>query len=235
MDQPATPSPDHGLALTERAIAAVDADPHRLVLDYNEAAGPWVGGERTPFPADLLATAALPGGRPLSPSLRRWLAYDTSLLRRFGWFGPTTWYADRPTGATGADPGFELTPRPLGELARAEYGDGWGAVYDALSGRFPECFLLPGGSDSRRVLAVGAPDGHGEYPVFALDIDDLPCIELMYPGFDVYLADTAGLITRRGSGYSALAADHRYGARMHLHARHAFGGAMAEECLDPPS
>ncbi|MEU9132264.1 hypothetical protein AB0D08_29845 [Kitasatospora sp. NPDC048540] len=227
-------SPDHGVALTERAIAAVEADPHRLVLGHLEAAGPWVGVTRTPFPAELLATAAFPGGRPLPPSLRRWLGYDTGLLRRFGWFGATTWYAE-PAGAAGADRGFELTPRPLGELARAEFGDGWGSVYDALSDRFDECFLLPGGSDSRRVLATGEPDAFGEYPVFALDIDDLPCIELMYPGFDVYLADTAGVISRRGSGYSALSEDPRYAARMHTHARNAFGGAMAEECLDLPS
>ncbi|MER8185979.1 hypothetical protein [Kitasatospora sp. NPDC094015] len=227
-----TTSADHGVGLTERALAAVAADPHRRVLDHLAAAGPWVVGAPEPLPPGQLATLSFPSGRPLPPSLRRWLGYDTSLLRRFGWFGATTWYAEQPSTE---QPGAGLTPRPLGALARAEFGDGWGAAFDALSERFDECFLLPGGSDSRRVLATGEPDRYGEYPVFALDVDDLPCIELMYPGFDVYLADTAGLIGRSGSGYSALAADPRYGERMRAHARHAFpAGGMAEECLDLP-
>ncbi|WP_216678553.1 hypothetical protein [Streptomyces sp. MNP-20] len=87
------------------------------------------------------------------------------------------------------------------------------------------------GSDSRRVLATGAVDEYGEYPVFALDIDDLPCIELMYPGLDVCLADTAGLITRAGHRYSAPADDPAYGPRMRTHARQVFAGELAQECL----
>ncbi|TVL90341.1 hypothetical protein [Streptomyces sp. SAJ15] len=210
-----TPTVDHGAALTERVIASVEAEPHRLILDYAPWAGPWLDGPPEPVPADVLATATFPSGRPLPPSLRRWLAFDGGFFRRFGWFGPD----------------HRFTPRPLGRLARDTLGDEWGGVYDALSTRFDECFLLPGGSDSRRVLATGEPDDHGEYPVFALDVDDIPCIELMYPGLDVYLADTAGVITCQGRGYSALAEDRTYGRRMRTHARNVFGGELHEDCL----
>ncbi|GAA2624719.1 hypothetical protein GCM10010399_65130 [Dactylosporangium fulvum] len=207
---------EHGEALVERVVDTVRADPGRLVLDYNPWAGPWVDGDADPMPAEVLATAAFPSGRPLPPSLRRWLAFDTGMLRRSGWF----------------DAGYTFTPRSIGQLARDEYGDGFGSIYDnpALVDRFDECFLLPGGSDSRRVLATGVAGEHGEYPVFALDVDDLPCIELMYPGFDVYLADTAGLLDdEHRVGYSALAADRRYGPRMREHARNVFAGGLAED------
>ncbi|MFJ8623543.1 hypothetical protein ACIRD3_11950 [Kitasatospora sp. NPDC093550] len=218
-----TSAAEHGAALTERAVAAVRAHPRRPVLAYDRFAGPWVDGEPRPVAPGALERAVFPSGRPLPPSLRHWLAYDTGLLRRFGRL------AEDGTGV----PVF--TPRPLGEIALAEFGEGWGAPFTALSERFDECFLLPGGSDSRRVLATGVPDGHGEYPVFALDVDDLPCIELMYPGLDVYLADTAGLPLRRGEGYSALAAHPVYGARMREHARNRLGGRLSELCLDWPA
>ncbi|KUF15119.1 hypothetical protein [Streptomyces silvensis] len=206
----------HGVALTERVIASVEADPSRLILDYAPWAGPWVSEAAEPVPAGVLDAAVFPSGRPLPPSLRRWLAYDGDMLRRFDWF----------------DPEYRFTPRTLGQLALDEYGDMWGACYEPLSSRFDECFLLPGGSDSRRVLATGEPDEYGEYPVFALDVDDLPCIELMYPGLDVYLADTAGLLAaREAPGYSTLADDREYGRRMRSHARQVFAGELSEICL----
>ncbi|MFJ9605948.1 hypothetical protein ACIRS1_06265 [Kitasatospora sp. NPDC101176] len=225
---PSADAAEHGAALTERVVAAVRADPQRAVLDYDRFAGAWVEGEAQPLAAGVLETAVFPSGRPLPPSLRRWLAFDTGLLRRFGWF------EEQDEDGDGA-PVF--APRPLGELAVEEFGEGWGAFFAALSERFDECFLLPGGSDSRRVLATGTPDAHGEYPVFVLDVDDLPCIELMYPGLDVYLADTAGLLVRGadGEGYSALAADPVYGGRMREHARHYLDGELSEECLDRPA
>ncbi|MEU8921957.1 hypothetical protein AB0D10_13625 [Kitasatospora sp. NPDC048545] len=221
-----TSAAEHGVALTERAVAAVRADPQRLVLAHDRFAGPWVDGRPRPVAPEVLERAVFPSGRPLPPSLRRWLAYDSGMLRRFGWFAEE--------GADGVD-ALVFTPRPLGEIATAEFGEGWGAPFGALSERFDECFLLPGGSDSRRVLATGQADEHGEYPVFALDVDDLPCIELMYPGLDVYLADTAGLPLRRGRGYSGLAADPVYLRRMHAHARSRFGGQFHELCLDWPA
>lgn len=211
---------EHGVALVERVVASVSASPDRLILDHAAWAGAWVDGPLEPVPTDVLATLSFPSGRPLPPSLRRWLAYDTSLLTRFGWFA--------------SDGGHRLTPRPLGDLAAAEFGEPWATIYRPVSARFGECFLLPGGSDSRRVLAVTEPDDIGEYPVFALDVDDMPCIELMYPGFDVYLADTAGLIAGPEGSYTALASDSTYGPRMRTHARQVFGGRYGSTFPEAP-
>src|SRR5688572_28128759 len=127
----------HGTELVERVIASVSVEPGRPVLDYAPRAGTWLDGPATPVPAEILDTLTFPSGRPLSPGLRRWLAFDTSLLTRFGWFAPG---------------GRSLTPRPLGEIAAEEFGEPWGSLYRPTSARFGECFLLPGGSDSRRVL-----------------------------------------------------------------------------------
>ncbi|RKE23070.1 hypothetical protein [Streptomyces sp. TLI_171] len=208
---------DHGSALVERAITAVRQDPSRLVLEYNRFAGPWVEGEPRPR-----AVEAFPSGHPLSPGLRAWLAYDGGMLERHGWFD-----------ASGA-----LAPRTLGQIAVEEYGELWGSCFEPFSERFGECFLLPGGSDSRRILSVG-PHGErdelGEYPVFALDVDDLPYAVLMYPGFDVYLADTAGVLERAadgdGAGYDSLKADPRYAHRMRAHARDRLKGEYDLLCL----
>ncbi|WP_018350516.1 hypothetical protein [Longispora albida] len=198
------------LAFAERVVELVSADPGRPVLGYYPAFGPWVSGE--PRPAGPEVPETFPSGRPVPPSLARWLAFDTSMLERSGWF----------------DGEGSFAVRPLGELAMDEFGPGWGTMYRALSPVFPECLLLPGGSDSRRVMIVTEPDEHGEYPICALDIDDLPCVELMYPGFGVYLADTAGLLGEPvRPGYSWLAADLRFRLRMLACGRRLFGGPLA--------
>ncbi|MFE1318214.1 hypothetical protein [Kitasatospora phosalacinea] len=208
-------SADHCRALTERAVARVRLDPSRQVLDHNRLAGPWVEGPLRPRP-DL---TAFPSGHPLPPSLRAWLAYDSGMLERHGWF----------------DRGGALAPRTLGEIAVVEYGELWGSCFEPFSALFGECFLLPGGSDSRRVLSVGPHgerDGLGEYPVFALDVDDLPYAVLMYPGFDVYLAETAGVLPPDGRpGYDSLKHDPRYAARMRTHARGRLKGEYDLLCL----
>ncbi|KDN81063.1 hypothetical protein [Kitasatospora cheerisanensis] len=200
--------------LVERAIAAVAADPSRQVLSYNRFAGPWVEGELRPRGVDTF-----PGGHPLPESLRTWLAYDGGMLARHGWF-------DRAGG---------LAPRTLGEIAVEEFGEPWGSCFEPFSDRFGGCFLLPGGSDSRRVLSLG-PNGErdelGEYPVFALDVDDLPYAVLMYPGFDAYLADTAGVLDpAEGEGYDALKNDRRFAHRMRTHARDRLAGDYDLLCL----
>ncbi|BAJ32832.1 MULTISPECIES: hypothetical protein [Kitasatospora] len=205
---------EHGTALVERAIAAVATDPSRLVLDHDRFAGPWVEGALRPR-----AIESFPSGHPLSPALRAWLAYDSGMLERHGWF----------------DERGALAPRTLGEIAVEEYGELWGSCFEPFSGLFGECFLLPGGSDSRRVLSVG-PNGErdelGEYPVFALDVDDLPYAVLMYPGFDVYLAATAGLLPPGDlPGYDALKHDPRYAHRMRAHARGRLKGEYDLLCL----
>ncbi|MEV4559549.1 hypothetical protein AB0K51_21500 [Kitasatospora sp. NPDC049285] len=206
----------HGAALVERAIAAIAVDPGRPVLDYNRFAGSWVEGAPRP-----LAVDAFPSGHPLPPSVRAWLAYDRGLLERNGWF----------------DEDGALAPRTLGEIAEEEFGEGWGGCFVPFSDLFGECFLLPGGSDSRRVLSVGPAgqrDEHGEYPVFALDIDDLPYAVLMYPGFDVYLADTAGVLDVEDpdyQGYDGLRHHQVYADRMRTHARDRLKGEYDLLCL----
>jgi hypothetical protein len=104
-----------------------------------------------------------------------------------------------------------------------------GQWFVPLAARFPECFWLPGGGDSRRALLIADPDEYGEYPVFVLDVDDMPCMELLYPGFDVYLADTAGLVEHsyprdEFESYSKLMKHPTYGARMATHARQILDG-----------
>jgi len=95
--------------------------------------------------------------------------------------------------------------------------------------RFGECFLLPGGADSRRVLATGPADEAGEYPVLALDIDDEPSVNLAYPGFDVYLAHALGVVEHHQRHYASLIDDPLYGSRMRQHAQNWFGGRVSAE------
>ncbi|MFJ4774671.1 hypothetical protein ACIP88_37170 [Streptomyces uncialis] len=198
----------HARALTERVIEVVRRDPGASALPYRNV--PWVdGGVARPMAEDRLTRAVFPSGRPLSPSLRAWLAFDTSLLERHGWFTPEGGFA----------------PRPLHELVDDEMGAPWADEFAWLSGQLPECFLLPGGSDSRRILAVTEPDAEGEYPVLALDVDDMPFLGLMYPGFDVYLADLAGLVPHdEPLGYTELIDHEVHGPRMRQHAERCFAG-----------
>ncbi len=203
--------PAHGAALTERVIDAVRRAPEASALRYQHV--PWVVGPPRPMAADVLADMVFPSGRPLPPSLRRWLAFDVGLLERYDWFDP--------------DGGF--APRPLDQLVDDELGTMWADCFTPLAERFGECFLLPGGSDSRRVLAVGDTDSEGEYPVLAIDVDDLPFVGLMYPGFDVYLADTAGLLRTEFPTYTALFDHAIYSSRMRQHAGHWFAGEAYAE------
>jgi hypothetical protein len=53
----------------------------------------------------------------------------------------------------------------------------------------------------------------------------------MYPGFDVFLAHNAGLVTLPSDEeYSALARDLRFAARMMSHADQCFGGSLSQDC-----
>jgi len=194
---------DHGRALVERVIAA----------------GRWVRTPRTPMPPELLARAVFPSGRPVPPSVLRWLAFDTAMLRRYGWL----------------DKHFRFTPRPFGKVCRDRYGDEWGGYFEQapMAARFDECFLLPGGTDSCRVFVTSSADEYGEYPVLALDVDDVPGADLMYPGFDVFLADSAGMVATSDDDdeYSHLAEHPDFAARMATHAAQCFGGHLFQDCF----
>ncbi|MFE3796396.1 hypothetical protein [Nocardia tengchongensis] len=205
----------HGVGLTRRVIEMVRRQPARAMFEPVEWVGhtPWVEGEARPMAAEAAGPPVFPSGRAVSPSLREWLAFDVSMFERCGWFD--------------ADGGF--APRSLDQLVDDELGQPWGETYKDLAGRFPECFLLPGGSDSRRVLAVGEVDSHGEYPVLALDVDDMPYAGLMFPGFDVHVAEAAGLVDCKFQTYTDLARDPVYGPRMREHAAHCFDGQFSAE------
>lgn len=186
-------APTRGVALVEQVIAAVSAKKahHKRVSD------------------EALASLRFPGGEPLPPSLRRWLAFD----------------ADHP--ALVGDPRApSFTPLTLAELLDQEFGEGtsrrgWEAICAALPG---DCFLLPGGSDSRRFLYVGRADALGEYPVLTIDTDELPFACVSHPGLDVWLADDAELLGRERRSYAGLFDDPTFGPAMAEQARQNLGG-----------
>lgn len=211
-----------GAELIEFVIERVRADP-TCIAGYCGDAPLHMPRPLTQASLDRLT---FPSGRPLPPSLRRWLAFDASWLAGFGWFASTTEF-ENPV----------FTPRRIDEIVRDELDDSpfiaWSEMYEPLADRFPECFLLPGGSDSRRIYAVAeTPDAQGEYPVLVVDIDDVPYAAVMYPGFDVFLADHAGFALHPFDTYEALHDDPRYAARMRHHALRLFGGKRGIEMAD---
>ena len=211
----------HGAALVEQVIAEIEADEGNSLLQfssYDFADGPWVNDPRTPMPDELLAAATFPSGRALPPSLRRWLAFDTGMLRKYGWL----------------DGAHRFTPLTFGELCIRRYGDEWAGYFERspMAKRFTECFLLPGGADSCRMFVTDSVDEFGEYPVLALDIDDLPDATLMYPGFDVFLAENAGIVKMPPyMGYAALAKHPDFAGRMTTHSAQCFADSLEEDCF----
>ena len=212
---------EHGAVLVERVVAAVEADSGGELLQFDGwdfADGPWVDEPRRPMPAELLAEARFPSGRALPPSLRRWLAFDTGMLRKYGWLSGS----------------YQFTPLTFGAFCIRRYGEDWGGYFERapMAERFTECFLLPGGADSCRVLVTDYVDEYGEYPVLALDVDDVPCATLMYPGFDVFLAHKADMVEMPPRmGYAGLARHPDFAARMATHAGRCFGGSVEEDCF----
>jgi hypothetical protein len=205
---------EQGVELIQKVIERVKAVPASIAGYCGDR--PLV--DARPLPAEVIAQLAFPTGKPLPPSLKRWLAFDASWLFNLGWFSSL----EEPT----------FTPRSIAEIVRNELGEPWGECYEPLAGRFAECFLLPGGSDSRRIYAVTAPDALGEYPVLVVDIDDQPYAAVMYPGFDVFMADTAGFGIHDFETYESLFKDERYAPRLTEHAHRLFGGKLGIEMSD---
>ncbi|KJY23789.1 hypothetical protein [Streptomyces katrae] len=190
----------HGAALIDRVIERVRERgwPTCEAPDLDEP---------VPVAPEVLDRLTLPGGRPLPPSLRRWLAFDGSWLAAVGWY-------DDP-----AEPRFG--DRGLGATAEWMYGDddGMAGMFTAFEELLPAvCLPLVGGCDSRRLLYLGSPDSTGEYPVLVTDTDDLAYVAVMYPGLDVYLADLAEVIDLDFDDYTSLASHPEYAARMAEHA-----------------
>ena len=205
-----------GVPLIERVIALVE----KKGLNVLGTCGLPRNQNPVPVPADVLDRLTFPNGAPLSPSLKRWLAFDAA------WLG---WFADPKKPV--------LQPKKIGAYALDEYGMDWG--YGVLEKKLlpGDCFGLHFGSDSRRFLYIGKPDDTGEYPVLLLDTDDIPYICVQYPGIDVYLGLHAGVIQERGGVYGSLAQDRRYKNRMAQHARQTLAGRdgfelEADVCFD---
>lgn len=188
-----------GAALVETVIAKYRAEGDTLGgcgIPEHTASG---------LPAEQLAALTLPGGKPLPPSLQRFLAYDATYL-----------------GVLEHDPP-RLAFRTFREMMAEQY-DPQTAEYADFSDVLPgHCLVVPGGSDSRRFMYVGEPDAYGEYPVFVVDNDDLTFVCLAYPGLDVYLAD--GVVEEITDGSYTDAFDHPvYGPMCVDQARRNFDG-----------
>src|ERR1700733_1440018 len=99
-----------------------------------------------PVPAAKLEALRFPNGKPLSPALARWLAFDASWL---GWKLP-------------------FVAQSIGACAKREYDFEWGYSALPLDGN---CFGLHFGSGSRRLLYIGEPASAVEDPAFLTDTD----------------------------------------------------------------
>ncbi|MEU6084665.1 hypothetical protein [Streptomyces sp. NPDC047108] len=208
----------HGVPLVERVIEKVG----------REGFGGFCGAPRLDAPVPLPAAAVkglrMPGGKPLPPSLRRWLEFDASWLAGLGWF------TDSATPALEGNT-LSATAHEMYGFDRSEYM--WTEMFADFEVLLPgSCFPLVGGCDSRRLVYAGEPDSFGEYPVLVTDIDDLPYVAVMYPGLDVYLADEAGVIDLDFGTYTELADHPVYGARMREHATRTGLGPEGKEIYD---
>jgi hypothetical protein len=205
-----------GADLIDLVIARVREDPHCI----SGFCGDYPLSRPQPLAPEVIAQLAFPSGKRLPPSLQRWLAFDAGWLERFGWFSSLT------------PPVF--SPRGIGQIADDEFGRDYDLLkqitgsegnlnfYAGLDERLPECFLLPEGSDSRRIFAVTEPDELGEYPVMVIDEDDVP-----------YAADLAGLLDLDFDTYESLHDDKRYQSRLRQHAARIFHGKPSAEMQDP--
>jgi hypothetical protein len=164
----------------------------------------------TRAPIDQLA---MPDGREIPASLARWLADDT--LDIFEGKQPT------------------LRWRSFADMMREQF-DAETAQQFADFGKLltGKCLALPDGSDSRRFLYAGQPDGHGEYPIFVVDTDELPWVGLAYPGFDAYIAE--GRVANVITGDYLDAWQHQHWAPyLEHHARANFRGFKALDYRSP--
>lgn len=188
-----------GPALIEKIIAYMTTDFNIDCIDDKDAVGEIIhlsdDAKINPIPmlSSKLSKLCFAGGHELPPSLIRWLAFDNKLASIIN------------------------SPLKFGELMTQEFGldQDW-SLYEKLLAGY--CYLLPGGSDSRRFLYVGLPDKLNEYPVVNVDVDEEPYICIYSPGFDVWLLEALGLLKARDCATDMF--DHPlYGKATRQHAR----------------
>ena len=132
-----------------------------------------------------LAGLSLPGGRPLPPSLAKLLAYDQDFLDVL---------EDDDDGK------LALSFRSFKDMMAEQFDDETADNADFSDVLPGQCLLISGEAEVRRFMYVGEPDAFGEYPVFVVDIEDVPFVAIEYPGLDVFLADgvTEDVVTEEG-------------------------------------
>ncbi|MEO8549801.1 MAG: hypothetical protein ABI678_07500, partial [Kofleriaceae bacterium] len=128
--------------------------------------------------AEELAGLSLPGGRPLPASLAKLLAFDQDFLDVL---------EDDDDGK------LQLAFRSFKDLMAEEFDEETAANVDFSELLPGPCLVIPSeasGLDARaRFMYAGEPDAFGEYPVFVVDIAEVPFVAIEYPGLDVFLAD----------------------------------------------
>jgi hypothetical protein len=142
-------------------------------------------GARQGLSEKQIAELAFPGGRPLPPSLARFLAFDAEYLGVLEGNPPRLRFRS-----------FMDMIRELKDFVTPELYE----VYTKKVFTQP-CLSLPAGSERTRFLYAGKPDAYGEYPIFALDLAEAPYVAMSQPGLDVYLAE--GVLSElTGHGYA---------------------------------
>lgn len=131
-------------------------------------------------PESELVDLTFGDGKPLPPSLLRWLAFDRTWLEKE--LGVSNILKTLQEGDTLADVVGDGVPEE-GEEA-----------FEELVERMPGAAVpLDRGSDSARALYAGKRDEDGECAVVSVSWGDVPGIEIIYPGFDAWLAVQLGI------------------------------------------
>jgi hypothetical protein len=217
---------ESGLSTSVQGVALIEAVINKIQKEGLKQFGGYSFDTPKPLSSEQIDSLTFPGGKPLSPCIKRWLRFDASWFEALGWL-------------TRNENGVSFTGKIVSEFAAKEYGEDMKEFFAPLDKIFDGfLFLLPLGSDSRRALYVGKTDEVGEYPVFYTDIDDGADVGLMYPGFDVYMADLVGLFQLEFATYTALCTHPAFKDRMKTHSDNNLRGRTnidyfeAEDMLD---
>lgn len=188
-------------AVSQSSAALIDLVIDRITSEKIER----IGGyrcQRVPMRPTHIDALTFPNEKPVSPSLKRWLAFDLTFLKALGWF--------KKRGNS-----LVFAPQSFSQFASKQYGEDMRETFEFYDRILPGgLYLLPLGADSRRALYVGEPDSLGEYPVLFTDIDEDADVGVMYPGFDVFMAEMTGVLTFKGRSYSELFTHQQFRPRM---------------------
>ena len=137
-----------------------------------------------PLAADKLAKLTLPGGKPLSPSLRTWLAFAGS------WGVPVM-----NRGALQHEAVSEIVAR-IFDAKPSDYQE----YFDAVDAEYPAGgVVLPQSASQAHVLYLGVTDDAGEHPILGFEIAEGGWVK--YPSFASFLADYFGVVpTKKQTG-----------------------------------